>query len=166
MVAREMNWDDPITPVRDERSAGIMHTFLLRREQGRIGEAEPLVRSAVDEFPWYPMHRAALVQVMIGQGREDEARSMFRSLASQEFAAFYRDNEWLLGISLAAEACAQLRDVEAAKCCTHSWPRLRAGRHSVRRRAALARWIGTSASWPRSMEIGTSPCATSVMPSA
>jgi tetratricopeptide (TPR) repeat protein len=115
LVVRELNWGDPITNVRDERSAGIMHTFLLRREQDRISETEPLVRAAVDEFPWYPLHRAALVQVLIGQGRATEARTMFRSLAANNFAAFYRDNEWLLGIALAAEACCLLEDAEAAR---------------------------------------------------
>jgi hypothetical protein len=115
MIALEMNWDEPITSVRDERSAGIMHSFLLRREQGRIGEAESLVRSAVAEFPWYPLHRAALVQVLAGAGRVAEARTMFHALAAHEFAAFYRDNEWLLGISLAAEACVLLSDSDAAR---------------------------------------------------
>ena len=153
MIARELNWEDPITSVRDERSAGIMHTFLLRREQGRVAETESLVRSAVDEFPWYPLHRAALVHVLIGQGRDAEARTLFRSLATYEFTAFYRDNEWLLGISLAAEACALLGDADAAGSCTHSWRRLRVARRSGTRRAALGRWIGTSVSWPRSMGI-------------
>jgi AAA ATPase domain len=115
MIARELNWEDPITSARDERSACIMHSFLLRREQGRVAETASLVRSAVDEFPWYPVHRAALVQVLIGQGRDAEARSLFRALASSEFTAFYRDNEWLLGVSLAAEACSFFGDAEAAR---------------------------------------------------
>ena len=113
-VARELTWGDPITNVRDERSAGIMHLFLLRREQGRLAEAEPLVRAAVEEFPWYPVHRAALAQVLTTEGREAEARSVFQSLAADDFAALYRDNEWLLGMALASEACAQLRDTAAA----------------------------------------------------
>jgi tetratricopeptide (TPR) repeat protein len=103
-----------VTPARDDVSAARMHRFLLRREQGRLAEEEQHVRSSVVEFPWYPMHRAALACLLIDLDRVDEARIVFRDLAANQFKAIYRDNEWLLGVAIAANACALLGDVKQA----------------------------------------------------
>ena len=89
--------------------------FLLRREQGRVAEEEAAVRASVDEFPWYPLHRAALTCLLLDLGRVDEARVVFDDLAADRFSALYRDNEWLLGMGLASDACAVLGDAEAAE---------------------------------------------------
>ena len=155
-VARELTWGDPITNVRDERSAGIMHLFLLRREQGRLAEAEPLVRAAVEEFPWYPVHRAALAQVLTTEGREAEARSVFQSLAADDFAALYRDNEWLLGMALASEACAQLRDTAAAAVLYGQLAPF-SGRHAIGHAegsaGAVDRYLGLLAGTQRQLDV-------------
>jgi hypothetical protein len=68
----------------------------------------------VDEFPWYPCHRAALTLLLVDRERLDEARIVFDGLAHNEFSALYRDNEWLLGMALASEACALLGDADRA----------------------------------------------------
>jgi hypothetical protein len=39
---------------------------------------------------------------------------LFEELSTDEFAALYRDNEWLLGMSMASETCARLGDADAA----------------------------------------------------
>ncbi len=103
-----------ITPGRDEISAARMHRFLLRREQGRVSEEEATVRESVVDFPWYPMYRSVLVCLLLDLGEVNEARTEFEKLAAGEFAILYRDNSWLFGISLAAEACARLGDAPAA----------------------------------------------------
>ena len=104
-----------VTPGRDDVAAGRTNRFLLRREQGRVAEEEAAVRASVDEFPWYPLHRAALTCLLLDLGRVDEARVVFDDLADDRFSALYRDNEWLLGMGLASDACAMLGDAEAAE---------------------------------------------------
>jgi tetratricopeptide (TPR) repeat protein len=130
LLARELQWAEPITWVRDEVSAARMHLYLLRREQGRTGEAEASTRAATEEFPWYPMHRAALANLLLDLDRVAEARAVFDELARDDFRALYRDNEWLLGMSLAAEACARLRDAASATVLYEQLTPF-AGRHAV-----------------------------------
>ena len=88
-----------LTPAHDNVSTIRMHRFLLRRDQGRVGEEEAIVRASVEEFPWYPVHRAALVCLLADLGRLDEARSELDGLAHDGFRGLYRDNEWLLGLT-------------------------------------------------------------------
>lgn len=114
LVVRELEWANPITTMRDEVSAGRMHLFLLRREQARLAEVESMVRASVDEFPWYPLHRAALACLLLDLGRVDEGRTVFDDLAQEGFRALYRDSEWLLGMGLASDACVALGDAAAA----------------------------------------------------
>jgi tetratricopeptide (TPR) repeat protein len=102
------------TTVRDEASAVQMHRFLLLREIGGLEDIEAATRSAVDEFPWYPCHRAALACLLIELDREREARAVFDELAADGFRIFYRDCEWLFGMAMAADACARLQDIGAA----------------------------------------------------
>jgi tetratricopeptide (TPR) repeat protein len=103
-----------LTPAHDNVSTIRMHRFLLRRDQGRIAEEEATVRASVEEFPWYPVHRAALVCLLADTGRIEEARVELDDLAQDGFRRLYRDNEWLLGICLASDACAALGDTASA----------------------------------------------------
>lgn len=91
-----------------------LQLFVLRREQGRLGELENAIRKSVDEYAWYPMFRALLVVLLLETGREEAARLEFENLAADDFSSFYRDAEWLFGLSLAAEATAMLRDGDRA----------------------------------------------------
>ena len=130
LVARELTSGQGFTPASDDVSAARMHRFLLRREQGRLSEEEGAVRASAEDFPWYPLHRAALTCLLLDLGRIDDARAVFDELARDEFRALYRDNEWLLGMGLASEACALLDDVEGAR---HLYEQLApfAGRHAI-----------------------------------
>ncbi len=113
-MLRETEPAHPTTPIQDDVSAARMHRWLLRREQGRGQEEEAGVRASVEEFPWYPLHRSALVCLLLDAGRRDEATAIFADLAADDFRLFYPDCEWLLGIALAAEACAALDNAGAA----------------------------------------------------
>ena len=115
LVSRELATGYRVTAGKDDVSAARMHRFLLRREQGRLAEEEATVRESARDFPWYPMHRTALVCLLIDLGRSAEARSAFDDLAMGDFEAIYRDNEWLLGMCMASEASALLGDVAAAR---------------------------------------------------
>jgi tetratricopeptide (TPR) repeat protein len=130
VLASEVAWTSPFTQVRDETSVARMHLFLLRREQGRLAEIESTVRASVEEFPWYPFHRAALACLLLDLGRDDDAKAVFDDLATDEFRALYRDNEWLLGVCMASEACSLLRDAGAAAVLYEQLKPF-AGRHAI-----------------------------------
>jgi len=114
LLEREAKYGYPTTMVRDDISAWRMQKFLLAREQGELSSVEQQVRDSVEEFPWYPCHRSALALLLFDLGRHEEARVVFKDLARDEFRALYRDSEWLLGISMASEACSLLCEREEA----------------------------------------------------
>ena len=102
------------TLAHDNVSAARFHRFLLGRAQDRLADLESEVRRSVDDFPWYPLHRSALAFLLVALDRRDEARAVLEELGRNEFAALYRDNEWLLGACLAAEVAARLGASEAS----------------------------------------------------
>ena len=118
------------TLAHDNVSAARFHRFLLRREQGRLAEVEPELRGSVDDFPWYPFHRSALALLLVVLDRRDEGRAVLEELARDEFAALYPDNEWLLGMALAAEAAALLGAREAS-AMLYAQLLPHAGRHAI-----------------------------------
>jgi tetratricopeptide (TPR) repeat protein len=120
----------PFTLAGDDISAWRMWRFLLSREQGRLEGEKAAVRASVQEFPWYPLHRSALALLLIELGRVEEARDLFATLARDEFSIFYRDNMWLLGISMASEACALLDD-RATAATLYGQLAPFAGRHAI-----------------------------------
>ena len=84
---------------------------LLRREQGRLAEIEPGLASAAAQHRRRPPLRCLLVLTHAILGRTDDAR---RALGEIALEGLPRDNEWLLGMSSLAEACALLGAVEHA----------------------------------------------------
>lgn len=130
LMALEVRPGQPPNPARDDLSAHQMHLYLLARERGGLAELEQSARAAVGEYAWYPLHRAALTCLLLELGREDEARAVFDELSVEGFGALYRDNEWLLGMALAAEACSRLRDAERAAVLYQQLAPFE-GRHSV-----------------------------------
>ncbi|CAN5669152.1 AAA family ATPase [soil metagenome] len=130
LIDQELEPGPPSMPNRDNVSAAAMHRFLLARERGRAAGVEATVRAAVGAFPWYPLHRPALALVLVDAGREANARGVFDELARNDFSALYRDNEWLLGMSLTSEACWRLADAAAAATLYGQLAPF-AGRHAV-----------------------------------
>ena len=114
LIGREAEQIQPMTPIRDDVSSARMHGFLLHRELGTPELMASIVRTSVEEFPWYPFHQAALCCLLVDLGQRAEARAVLFDLARNEFQAIYRDSLWLLGISLACDACALLGDRENA----------------------------------------------------
>jgi tetratricopeptide (TPR) repeat protein len=110
LIGREAEQIQPMTPIRDDVSSARMHRFLLHRELGTLEVIEAIVRSSADDFPWYPFHRAALCCLLSELGDVAGARAVLLDLAQNQFRAIYRDSLWLLGISLASDACALLGD--------------------------------------------------------
>jgi DNA-binding SARP family transcriptional activator/tetratricopeptide (TPR) repeat protein len=90
-----------------------LQTYALRREQGRLGEVIDVVERAVDLYPAYPVWRYVLMDVFAELGRKGDARDAFNVLAADRFP-LYLEMQWLFSISVAAEVCGYLGDVERA----------------------------------------------------
>jgi tetratricopeptide (TPR) repeat protein len=88
--------------------------FVVRREQGRLGEIEDLVRRSIDEYPGYRLFRCLLALLKCELGREADARSGFEELARPDFRTLPRDIEWIFCLSVLAEVTACIRDRDRA----------------------------------------------------
>ena len=89
--------------------------FNIRREQGRLAEVEGAVRGFIELYPAIPAWRGALALLLVELGRPDEARAEFEQAAEGGFAAFPRDANWLIAITLMAEVCGALGDPARAE---------------------------------------------------
>jgi class 3 adenylate cyclase/tetratricopeptide (TPR) repeat protein len=89
--------------------------FIIRREQGRLGELEPIVRNFVQERgEGIPGWQAALAYLYGEMGDEAEARKLFDILAHDRFSKLPRDITWLMSMGLLADTCAFLEEAEHA----------------------------------------------------
>jgi tetratricopeptide (TPR) repeat protein len=88
--------------------------YLLRSEQGRLGEVELLIRRSTEEYPTYPVFRCALALMTAELGRADESRELFAALAKNNFAELPFDDVWLVSLSFLAETASHLGDAKEA----------------------------------------------------
>ncbi len=86
--------------------------FALRREQGRLPELESAIGDLSEQNPSIHAWRAALAYVYAESGRTVEAEHTLERLAANEFANVPRDLFWLVTMTLLAETCTALGDVE------------------------------------------------------
>ncbi len=92
-----------------------LELFVLRREQGRLAELEDTIRRSVHEYPSLPRFPCALAHLYGELGRERDARAALGLMVSRDLAREYLDAEWLFTISLLADPCARLGDLEGAE---------------------------------------------------
>lgn len=92
-----------------------LQLFALRREQGRLGEMEEVVRRSVVEYPSYPFVHALLGLVQVEVGLPEEATGAVEALMPDGRLRLPRDNEWLLGVSVLAEVVAAVGDENRAR---------------------------------------------------
>ena len=98
-------------------SAAVSHglqLYVLRRQQGRLGEVEDLIRHSVEQYSTYPIWRCVLAQTMAELGHTEEAHEAFEALAAERFASLPFDEEWLTGVAMLAETARTLGDPQAA----------------------------------------------------
>jgi DNA-binding CsgD family transcriptional regulator/tetratricopeptide (TPR) repeat protein len=88
--------------------------FTIRREQGRLREIEPVLRSFVQRHALASAWRPGLALLYSELGLEQEARDVFESLAADDFAGIPRDALWASCIAYLAEVCAFLHDAPRA----------------------------------------------------
>jgi DNA-binding winged helix-turn-helix (wHTH) protein/tetratricopeptide (TPR) repeat protein len=86
----------------------------LRRQQGRLEEAEAALQIFRKQYPWVPTWRCELALTLTLMGRDAEARSEFEQLAVRRFGDLRLDATWLTAITFLSEVCARLGDTERA----------------------------------------------------
>ena len=88
--------------------------FTLRRQQGRVAELLPAMKSLEDGGSASPAWKAALALAQVETGAVAEGRMRYERLAGRDFASVPRDWYWSITAALLVETCAALRDVERA----------------------------------------------------
>ena len=91
-----------------------LQLYVLRRNQGRLEDAEDVVRRSAEEHPTYPVWRCVLAQTLAELGHSSEARDLLETMAADGFAGLPFDEEWLVGMSLLADAADALEDTTHA----------------------------------------------------
>ena len=99
---------------RDELSSTRSQMLLLRREQGRLPEIEDVNLLALEDYPWFPVHRAERALLLLETERRAAAQALLDELSRDRFATFYRDLNWLLELAITSEVAAGLEDRGAA----------------------------------------------------
>jgi transcriptional regulator with XRE-family HTH domain/tetratricopeptide (TPR) repeat protein len=88
---------------------------IIRRDQGRLDELIDAVAQLTAGMPQASAWQAFLAVGYCELDRLDEARAVFERLAAHGFQAMPYDHHWLLGMSLAADACVWLGTKEHAQ---------------------------------------------------
>jgi DNA-binding SARP family transcriptional activator len=87
----------------------------VRREQLRIAELESSARGLGEANPGRLAWRAGLAMLLAETGRPQEARAELDRLAADGFADIPRDGDWLMTVTLLADAAVALQDAERAR---------------------------------------------------
>jgi class 3 adenylate cyclase/tetratricopeptide (TPR) repeat protein len=87
-----------------------VHLFLIRLDQGRLGELEQLLTERVAAAPGLPALRAYLALTLCELDRPDEAMAHFEVLATDNFSKVPRDPPWILAMPVCSAVCARLGD--------------------------------------------------------
>ena len=95
------------------------HLFLIRLEQGRLGELQERLVERVAAAPRLPALRSYLALVLCEIDRPNEATEHFEWLAAENFTRIPRDAAWVLGIPTCAAVCASLGDRTRAPVLFH-----------------------------------------------
>jgi tetratricopeptide (TPR) repeat protein len=86
----------------------------IRREQARMGELEAPLRAMIDANPARPAWRGALALLLSDAGRVDEARAQLELLVRDGLETISRDGDWLIAMTVLADAAAELEHRPAA----------------------------------------------------
>ncbi|PWU24691.1 MAG: hypothetical protein C5B48_05110 [Candidatus Rokuibacteriota bacterium] len=87
-----------------------LQLFLLRREQGRLTEIDHLIRTFADRYASYVIWRCVFASAALALGRVTDGQAELDALARDDFAGIPFDEQWLVSLTLLAEAAAALND--------------------------------------------------------
>jgi DNA-binding CsgD family transcriptional regulator/tetratricopeptide (TPR) repeat protein len=90
-----------------------VQVFSIRREQGRLDEARPLVEAVARLGQAGATWRPALAVLYAELGLRDEAARELDFVVADDLAALPRDSLWWGSLSYLADACVLLRDADA-----------------------------------------------------
>ena len=98
--------------VQGEAASGIFgqQMFVLRRQQGRLKEVEPVVRMFVQQNSAAAAWRPGLAVIYSELGLTDDARGEFEELARHDFADLPHDVTWLGTMSYLVDVCTFVKD--------------------------------------------------------
>jgi eukaryotic-like serine/threonine-protein kinase len=96
------------------RQMFVSQIFMVRREQGNLGEMESVFEKTIARIPALTFARCALALCYSERGARAEAKAEFERLASDGFADVPRDPVWLASIAVLAEVCVFVRDASGA----------------------------------------------------
>ena len=100
---------------QDARLYYAIQLFQLRYEQGRVGEAEAVLRDVVAASPELPAIRAALALLLAETGRIEEATALFDEVAGDDLADLPVEASTMVAFGFCAELCAVLGDLPRAE---------------------------------------------------
>ena len=108
-----------VTGQRSEQPGALLsytaQTGMIRFEQGRLGELEPMLKAYAEQFPMLDVLRSGIALAYVQSGRSAEARAEFEYLARNDFSSLRRDWNWLGAMAVATEVCVFLRDRDRAR---------------------------------------------------
>ena len=107
------------TGQRDAPTYLAAQLFLVRFDQGRLGELEDRFAQLMAAAPGLPAVRAYLALLLCELDRPDEALEHNERLAVENFGGLPLDATWILGMPLCAAVCAYLGDRARAPVLFH-----------------------------------------------
>jgi DNA-binding SARP family transcriptional activator/tetratricopeptide (TPR) repeat protein len=127
----------------------ILQRYMLCDFRGSLVQIEPEVRQLVVAHPVRPVLRCVLAHVEVRLGRLSEGKRRLDELAADGFSAVPFDMEWLYGMSLLAETCALLHDIDSASILYQAlkpWSAFNVADMWEGVRGAMSRYLGVLAS--------------------
>lgn len=106
-----------LTPHFESDSALFVHAAqlsVLRWEQGRFEELEPMIAALAQQYPWITATRATLSLMYADAGRDADARAVYERLAAGDFAEIRRNPARVVSVVSLALPCFIVRDTERA----------------------------------------------------
>lgn len=89
-------------------------SLILRGEQGRIAELEPIYRAAVARRPAHVLANCGLAFCLAEMNQRREASLIFEYMTSIDLASIPRNNSWYAVMVLLSEVCTYLDDTKRA----------------------------------------------------
>jgi DNA-binding SARP family transcriptional activator/tetratricopeptide (TPR) repeat protein len=88
--------------------------YTLGDFRGQFEEAEPAIRDSAAAYPARPVFRCALAHIHARLGLGSDAQRALDALARDAFSTVPFDMEWLVAMSLLAETCSIVGDLESS----------------------------------------------------
>lgn len=99
----------------DASSIYVAELAMIRQDQGRLSELEPLLAQTVADYPAITGFRGMLAAAYAEMGRLDEARGLLATSVEARFADHAYGQNWLSTMAIYAGVCRELEHAEGAR---------------------------------------------------